>query len=164
MKTVRAGLLALIMTMGSVAMFVPSAGALDVGCQEMGSTGAIVAPPGAGFGVGWAPDCIIIDNGSTVNFGQVDAIGHRALMEGCFHTASLLTSPRAVALSFEDGLLTANGAECDQSSLAQREGCGIGCGTGPELPVVEMGEGQATLWYICSVHGPGMLGRIIVNL
>lgn len=166
MRTVRAGLMALLMLVASFGMLIPPAGAAKVGnCENMGANGAVIAPPGAGLaGLGWAPDCITIDNGSAVTFGQVDAIGHVVLSGSCVLSPSLLTRTFSLTVLAEDGFLYANGVECDPSQLQHRSGSGIGRPTGEALPIVEFTDSTATLYYICKVHGPVMNGKIVVPL
>lgn len=164
MRTLRAGILALIMTVGSFAMFVPSVGAVDVGCQDMGANGAILAVPGAGIaGFGWTPDCAVIDNGSTVTFAQVDGFGHFAVADGCFATRQLTTSPQGVAIEVVDGVVVANGEECSDQATQPRTGRVFDF-SGPQEPVIEMTETTATIYFICGIHGPVMHGKIIVPL
>lgn len=140
-----------------LAMFAPSIGALDIGCQRTtdvttlpAGTSSLFTPPGADV-LGWTPECVIIDAGQTVTFTQRDAITHGAKRTGCFDLGDMRiggTQSLKVLGFGEEGVLMIE----ENGIFDICENVGI------------VGEGSLVIDYWCRFHGPAMPGKIVVEL
>lgn len=148
---------------GSFAALAPAAHAVDVGCRRMGNNAVVGSPP-MGLMLNWTPDCVVIPDGGTVTFAQADVVSHNAKAAGCFESPPLLVAPATISFHVSpDGLVSADGRECDPEQTDFRGGKGsVGSVSGEALPVVEVDDGEVRIFYICRVHGPTMNGVITI--
>lgn len=147
------------------AMLTPTIGALDIGCTETtevttlpAGTSTLFTPPGADV-LGWTPECVIVDNGSTLTFTQRDAIGHGVLIPDCIvdglglmDLRNVPTTTLTLSYDAESSIVTAFGAGPSGEGEFACEGIGL------------LGEGTLTIDYICEFHGAGMPGKIVLEL
>jgi len=146
-----------------LAAIAPAVGAIDTGCVRANMSGVanVVAVPGALF-LNWSPECVVIPNGGTVMWTNLDAApleahGAKSSVPGCFDLGRI-TLPgmsQSIKLDFADGILFTE-ERAQGAALATPGVC--------DTSFTTEGEGTIVLSYDCVLHGAPMTSIIRIEV
>lgn len=131
-------------------------GAVDIGCQETPEGVLEAASPPLGQANNWIPECIEVENGTTIQWLNADTNVHSVVLFGCYDSHNLAPGDEAsVTLTWNASSQSLWAQESPDADPVECDPVDYG-GEAVFTPT----EQGVMVTYICGVHPNTMVGKI----